>query len=117
MKLLTSETEFLKSRKKLLFFWKILGPGLSVIYIALVSWLLIEVPMFVNPFSVMTGIENGDIPSSTLSLMAGVLPVVVIAMLAVMASLILFSFCAFSRERKYLEIIDNQEYFDDQKIL
>lgn len=117
MKLLSSESEFIESRKRLAFFWKIFGPVILVVYICLVGLLIWKAPLLINPFSVMSGIENGNIPPAMLSLMAGILPMVVIAMLVAMGSLIAFSFCSFSRERAYIQIIESQEVRETQKIL
>jgi len=99
------ERSFLEERQRLVGYWRIAGPLMIAVFLGLVCWLYLQAPLFIDPFRVLSRLEEGTLEPSTLILMAGLLPVVVITTLVVLAALIIFSFCAVRREKKYLQII------------
>lgn len=99
------ERSFLEERQRLVRYWKIAGPLMIGVFLGLVGWLYLKAPLFIDPFRVLSRLEEETLEPSTLILMAGLLPVVVITTLVVLAALIIFSYCAIRREKKYLQII------------
>lgn len=104
---------FLAKRKRMTRSWPLMGSLLLVVLVALVAWLFYQAPTFVNPFAVMSRLESNAIEQSTLGIMAGMLPVVVLLCFLVLFMLVLFAFAAFSNERKLIRIIDSLEKEQD----
>ncbi len=61
--------------------------------------------MLINPWAVLSRLEADSLPDSTITMMAALLPVVMLTCVVVLAAaLVLFS-VAFSNERKHIAII------------
>jgi len=98
--------KFLKKRRRLARFWPVIATLLLMGILAFVVWLFLKNPLLVNPFEVASRLDAGTVESSTLILMAGMLPIMFLACLLILIVVILFGFTVFSNEKKYLEIID-----------
>lgn len=85
--------------------WPLVGLPLFAMPVGLGAWLFFQVPLLGNPAFVMQGIKNGTIEFSSLSLMAAMLPVLVLACLASLLCAVACLFAVFAGERKYLKII------------
>ena len=100
-----AQNEFLKKRLRMTKTWPAVGVVLIIIELGLAGWLLWKQPPLINPQAVLSGLRTRSLPDSTLSLMATLLPFVVILCLAVVAVLILFAFLALANEKKHMAII------------
>ncbi|MFC1580287.1 hypothetical protein ACFL4N_05180 [Thermodesulfobacteriota bacterium] len=72
---------------------------------AFAGWLWLSVPFFINPWAVISGLSSESIPDSTTFTMAALLPLVVLTCLFVLVAGVVFSFAAFSNEKKHIRII------------
>ncbi len=108
MRLSGEEQRFLARRARLVRTWRYVGVILLAMLIGLGMWLFFSKPLVANPFVVMARLKNGSIAGSTMALMAGVLPVVVLICIVLAVTAVLFVFAAFSNEQKYLAIIQRQ---------
>jgi hypothetical protein len=97
---------FLRKRAALVRAWPIAGGIMLAALILLTAWLLWSSPFLVNPYAMMERIREGSIEPGTLQLLAGLLPVAVLCILALVAAMVAFSFAAFSNEKRHLRIID-----------
>lgn len=104
MDLTREEKAFLESRAKFARSWPIVGTAMLVGLLVLAGWLLFTRPMLINPWAVLSGLEAGTIPDSTLAVMAALLGVMLTCLFVVGVVLILFS-VAFSNEKKHIAII------------
>ncbi len=105
MTLTERERVFVERRAKLVRSWRVVGTVCLGLVVCLAAWLWVTRPLFINPWAVFAGLRDGSIPGSMITLMAAMLPVVVLACLFVLAVCLLFCFAAFANERKHLEII------------
>jgi len=106
MSQLTAEqSEFLRKRIKMAKAWPATGIVLIVIELGLAGWLLWRQPLLINPQAVLSKLRSGSLPDSTFSLMAALLPFIVILCLVLVAILILFAFLALANEKKHMAII------------
>ena len=110
MQLSDEEHRFLSKRSRLLQAWRYVGTILLVILIGLGIWLLLSKPLLANPFIVMARLKSDSIPDSTMALMAGILPVVVLMCIVLAVTVVLFVFAAFYNEKKYLKIIRRESH-------
>lgn len=110
MQLNDDDRRFLLKRAKLVRTWPFVGAILLTILIGLGIWLFLTRPLLVNPLNVMTRLENNSIPESTVTLMAGMLPIVVSMCLLLAVMIVLFVFAALSNEKKYLKIIQQNSH-------
>lgn len=108
------ERSFLEERENLMRYWKIMGPLMVTVFLALVTWLYFQTPLFISPCRVFSRIEEGTLEPSTLVLIAGLLPVVVITTVFIPVALRVFPFCSVSREKKYLHILENHQKQEDR---
>lgn len=105
MQLSDEERRFLVKRARFVRTWRYVGAILLAVLIGLGIWLFLTIPLLANPLVVMAQIQSDSIPESMLTLMAGMLPIVVLMCLALAATTVLFTFAAFSNEKKYLKLI------------
>ena len=101
------QKRFLKKRRKLIRVWPYLGTLLLLFIAVFIVWLLIRKPLLVNPFYVINGLGAGTIEQSTLLLMAGMLPIMFAACLLLLIAIVIFTFSAFSNEKKHIKVIDH----------
>lgn len=99
------QREFLARRRPLVRSWPIAGGILLVLMIALMVWLFWKNPLLINPFSVLSRIEADALDPVMMTLMAGILPMLMLVCFGLAIALIVFMFTAFANERKYLKII------------
>ena len=100
-----AERQFIAQRGRLMRSWPLVGGAMVALLLALAAWLYLERPLLANPGAVMRGIEHDTIASSSLALMAGMLPVTVLACLLLALAIIAFGFAAFHNEKKYLKLL------------
>ena len=105
MELTKEERQFLVRRTRCVNAWRYAGTILLVAMIGLGIWFFLSKPLLANPFVMLARLKNNSIPSSTMTLMTGLLPVVVLTSIFLAITIVLFAFAAFSNERKYLTII------------
>jgi len=105
MLLSNEEQQFLAKRSRFVKAWPYVGAILLVMLIGLGMWLFWSKPLLANPFVVLSRLNSSSVPASTMVLMAGLLPVVVLMCVVLAITIVLFAFAAFSNEKKYLAII------------
>jgi hypothetical protein len=105
VELTAEEKGFVAKRAKFVRAWPLVGTILLLLLLGLGVWLVVFNPLLANPFSVMSELNSYSIPESTLILMAGLLPVVVLTSLILTGAIVLFGFAAFANERKYIALI------------
>ncbi len=103
--LTAQEKMFVEKRAKLAQSWPIVGSMIFIVILVFAGWLWLSNPYLINPWAVFAEINSGSIPHSTLTLMAAILPVVMITCLFILIIGLVFSFVAFSNERKHIAII------------
>jgi hypothetical protein len=106
MNLSGDEQAFLHQRRRLLSSWRYVGPLLLIVIVALSVWLVVATPWLANPLYVVTQLQSGKLPQTTIALMAGMLPIAVLAVLLLCTVNVLFAYSAFASERKYLLLLD-----------
>lgn len=99
------EAAFLRRRERLLRYWPWAGGGLLGLLACLLLWLWIEVPYLVNPRALALAVEGGELPETTVLMLATMLPVVFLTLLIVLALVILMLFAVFGRERRLLHLL------------
>lgn len=105
MELSNEDRQFLVKRTRLVRAWPTVGTILLLFVIGLGIWLFWSKPLLANPFLVLARLKNDSVPASTLTLMAGLLPVVFTMCIVLAVSIVLFAFAGFANEKKYLAII------------
>lgn len=108
MQLSYEEQRFVEKRASLMRTWRYVGTIMLAMIIGFGVWLFFSKPLLADPFIVMTKLESNSIPESTMALMAGILPVVILMCIVLAISIILFVFASFSNEKKYLKIIQQK---------
>jgi ABC-type enterobactin transport system permease subunit len=76
-----------------------------VLVVLLAVWLWRTSPLLINPWAVFSRLEADTMPEGTLSLMAAMLPVVMLACLGLLVAGAGLAFLAFSNERRHIRII------------
>ena len=97
--------EYLEKRKKLTSAWRFVGPALLLAILGLAMWIYLRSPLLINPYEAISRMETGHIEKSTLEMMATVLPIVMIIVFLLLLSIVGIMYAAFSKEKKYMEII------------
>lgn len=105
MSLTALESLYLEKRAKMTRHWRWVGSAMMVFLVALAVWMWITVPYLVNPWAVSAGLESGALADSTISIMAAMLPIVMLSFLTFGAAAIVLAFVAFSNERRLIQII------------
>jgi hypothetical protein len=100
------ELSFITRRSRLVRTWPLAGSALLIMAAGLTAWLFFSRPLLANPLTVWSRLDENSLPESELVVMAAMLPVVVLACLALLIVLILFGFVAFANEKKYLSILE-----------
>lgn len=108
MRLSEEDLRFLAKRARLVQAWRYVGAILLAMIVGLGMWLFLSKPLLANPFTVMERLQSNAIAESTIALMAGMLPIVVLMCIALAVAVVLFAFAAFSNEKKYLAIIQRE---------
>lgn len=105
MNLTKQEKMFVEKRGKYARSWPIVGSVSLAMVFVLAGWLWFSKPLLINPWAVFSGLETDSIPETTSTLMAAMLPVLMLTCLFVLVVCLVFFFAAFSNERKHLAII------------
>jgi len=105
MELTDKERKFVAKRAKLVQAWPLVGLILLCLVLGVGVWLFLFMPLLANPFAVLTKLNSDSVPASTLTVMAGVLPVSVLMCLVLAIAIVLFCFVAFANEKKYIRMI------------
>lgn len=106
MHLKATDSTFINRRSSLVKYWPVAGSLLLLMLFGLGGWLWIDIPWLINPWEVMQALEAGKLPDSTLTLMAMMLPVVMLACLVFSVLFVLLAWRGFANERRLLEIIE-----------
>jgi hypothetical protein len=113
MTLSDKQIKFIRSRRKLISFRKYVVLFLSILFVAFLGWMYYRAPLLVNPYEVISRLQRSSLDRDTMTLMAGMLPIIVILALFLLGALMIFFFIAMSNEAKYIEIID--QIFNDKR--
>lgn len=105
MNISDKEKMFLDKRLKYVIMWPLMGTVLLCLVLGFGRYLFLFKPLFSNPFAVMSRLDSNSIPSSTLTLMAGLLPIAVLTTLFLLVVIVLFCFAAFANEKKYITLV------------
>jgi len=105
MRLTEAEKAFPARRAKRVRTWPVVGAVLLFTLAVLGAWLFVTRPLLADPFTVLARLDAGSIPPSMLTLMAGLLPVVVLLCLVLAAAIVLLVYAAMVNERRHLAII------------
>ena len=105
MHLTATDSKFIAKRDFLTRHWPVAGTGLLLMLAGLAVWLWVDVPWLINPSEVMDAVEAGTLPDNMLTLMAMLLPVVVLACFVFSVLFVLLAWRGFANERRLLEII------------
>ena len=106
MELSDKQLKFIRSRRKLIDYRNYIVVFLSSIFAAFVVWLYYKAPLLVNPYEVISKLENSTLDIDTMILMAGMLPIMVLVALFLLGGFIIFLIIAMSNEQRYIKIID-----------
>jgi hypothetical protein len=99
------DQEFLARRSKFIRAWPVVGGMLICLLIGFSIWLFLFRPLLANPFFVFSELKSQSIVPSNLSLMAGLLPVVVLMCLVLTLIVLIFAFVAFATEKRHSAVI------------
>lgn len=100
------QERFLLKRRLLVRAWPWVGAVLLAIIVGFWGWLFFAQPLLANPMHVLEAVRTQAIPADTLWLMAGILPLTVLATGVLLMILMLFLFAGRRNEKKLLDIID-----------
>ena len=105
MRLTDHEKKFLAKRMKLIRAWPLIGVVLLVLVTGLGIWLFLYRPLLANPFVVLSSLGNQSLEVSNLTLMAAMLPIVVLTCLVLTLVMVIFTFAALRNEKKHIAVI------------
>ncbi len=106
MELSDKQLKFIRRRRKLIGYRNYPIVFLGSLFIAFLVWMYYKAPLLVNPYEVISRLERSTLDRSTLILLAGMLPIIVLIALSLMGFLIIFLIIVMSNEARYIEIID-----------
>jgi hypothetical protein len=109
------DLEFLKKRSFFARWWNVVGGIMLAVLGGMAVWLFVRVPNLINPFHVIEQLKSETLPQSSLVVMAGMLPIVVLGLLLVCCALIGFGFAMFGNERRYLRIIEGMQEAEENE--
>jgi hypothetical protein len=109
-----NDTDFIQNRTRLAAWWNWAGGAMLLFLAGAFAWLFFTTRHLVDPFMVDRVLNDRSIHWATVEGMAVALPVVMLLLFAVTATLILFGFGAMAVERRYLRIIDELRRKPDQ---
>lgn len=112
MTLSDKQLKFIRGRQKLIGLRKYVVSFLSILFVAFLGWMYYKAPLLVNPYEVISRLQRSSLDRDTMTLMAGMLPIIVLLALFLLGALMIFFFIAMSNEARYIEIID--QIVDDQ---
>ncbi len=107
-KLKPKQNSYLEKRRKLLKAWTYVGPFLLLAIIGFAGYLYLNIPWLINPYEVLSRLQAGSIPQSTIETMAIMLPVMILMVCILLLVVVVIMYAAFSNEKKYLRIVDEE---------
>jgi hypothetical protein len=103
---LTAEEEaFVEKRAKFAHSWPFVGSVMLAVVLGFGAWLWFSNPLLINPWAVLSGLDSDSIEATTITLMAGMLPLVMLTCLFLLVVALVLSFAAFANERRHIAII------------
>ena len=105
MTLTTAERSYIKKRERLTRYWPFAGGGILALLFVLSIWLWIEVPHMINPWAVSASLKQGILAESTASLMAAILPVIMLTLLIFAGIVVILAFVAFANEHRLIRLV------------
>jgi hypothetical protein len=112
MGLTVKQDRFLRGRRALNRYARLLLVVVGIGYAGFVVWLLVRSPLLVNPFEVMRRMEAGTLDASMQALMAALLPIVLSLSLVIAAAFLLCVLATLGLEKRYQEIIETLSRID-----
>ena len=112
MTLSQKQMNFLEKRRQLLKVWTYAGPSMLLLIIVLVVFLKINTPWLIDPFEVISRLEEGSVETSSLEMMAVLLPVMSCLVCFLLAAFVFLMYLVFTNEKKYLEILNQLQALD-----
>ena len=109
------DLNFLKKRSFFARWWNVVGSVMLAVLGGLAVWLFVKVPNLINPLHVADQLKAGTLKQTSLVVMAGMLPIVVLGLILVCCAVIGFSFAFFSNERRYMQIIERMKLEAEEK--
>jgi len=100
------EKKFLANRRKVLKLFPTAGGAGFALVITYLIWAYYKTPLLINPNVVKAKLIEKTIEDSTLTLMALLLPWIMLALMLTVLALIAFAFSWLALEKKYLKIVD-----------
>lgn len=100
------DAEFLRKRKRFASSWNFVGSVMLLVLLAMLCWLFVRTPSLVNPYHAARLLSEGAGDRAVTGIMAGMLPIALLALFGVTGTVILYGFAVFANERRYHRIID-----------
>lgn len=105
VELTAKEEAFIKKRAKFAHSWPLVGSAMLAMVFGFGAWLWFSNPLLINPWAVLSGLDSESIEDTTITLMAGMLPLVMLTCLFLLVVTLVLSFAAFANERRLIAII------------
>ena len=103
------DLEFIEKRSFFARWWTVVGIVMLAVLVGMALWFFVTVPNFINPLHVIEQLKSETLPQSSLVVMAGMLPIVVLGLFLVLCTVVGFGFVVFANERRYLTIIEEMQ--------
>lgn len=104
-----ADLAFCKRRSALVRRWPFAAWAMLAVIVVVFGFLFYSTPLLVNPWEVASAIKAETIAVPTLTLMAALLPIVLLSCFVLLVALVLFQFAAMANERRLLRIISSLE--------
>ena len=104
--LAAGDLRYLARRRRLLRAWPWVGGSLLLVLLGVGAWLYLTRPRLADPGFVWRALEAGTLDPATLSLLAALVPVLLLGLLGLAALLILMGFAVAANERRMLRLLD-----------
>lgn len=105
MRLNSEEKKLLERRSRAVRTWPFAGGALLCLLVGLGVWMFLFQPGLANPFFVIERIGSDSLPAGDLALMAAMLPILVLACLALAVVMVIFGFAGIRNEGRLLAVI------------
>jgi hypothetical protein len=104
----SQELAWVARRRTFLALWPWAGGAMIAALLGFAIWLWLAVPLMINPWAAIRAAEGGSIDDTTLTAMALMLPILLIACLVVLVVMIGVLFAAFANEKKLIAMVEKQ---------
>lgn len=98
------DRRFLERRAILVRAWPVVGGLMLLAVAAFTAWLYLTRPLLANPVVVLERLREGTLPATSMTVMAGLLPIVMLMCLGLVVVMIVFVFASVRNERRYQRI-------------